>query len=44
MFSRFFIERPIFAVVVAIIIVIAGLVAMTVLPVQQNASLHQCVT
>ena len=35
MFSRFFIERPIFAVVVAIIIVIAGLVAMTVLPVQQ---------
>ena len=35
MFSRFFIERPIFAAVVAIIIVIAGLVAMTVLPVQQ---------
>ena len=35
MFSRFFIERPIFAVVVAIIIAIAGLVAMTVLPVQQ---------
>ncbi|HEY2816946.1 MAG TPA: multidrug efflux RND transporter permease subunit [Casimicrobiaceae bacterium] len=35
MFSRFFIERPIFAAVVAILIVIAGLVAMTVLPVQQ---------
>src|SRR5438876_8328517 len=35
MFSRFFIERPIFAPVVAIIIVIAGLVAMTALPVQQ---------
>src|SRR5258708_10177908 len=35
MFSRFFIERPIFAAVVAIIIAIAGLVAMTVLPVQQ---------
>src|SRR5438552_17330008 len=35
MFSRFFIERPSFAVVVAIIIAIAGLVAMTVLPVQQ---------
>lgn len=33
MFSRFFIERPIFATVVAIIIVIAGLVAMRVLPV-----------
>jgi multidrug efflux pump len=35
MFSRFFIERPIFAAVVAIIIVIGGLVAMTALPVQQ---------
>ena len=35
MFSRFFIERPIFAAVVAIIIVIAGLVVMTALPVQQ---------
>jgi len=35
MFSRFFIERPIFAAVVAIIIAIAGLVAMTALPVQQ---------
>jgi multidrug efflux pump len=35
MFSRFFIERPIFAAVVAIIISLAGAVAMTVLPVQQ---------
>jgi len=35
MFSRFFIERPIFAAVVAIILCLAGLVAMTVLPVQQ---------
>ncbi|MEO8675563.1 MAG: multidrug efflux RND transporter permease subunit [Casimicrobiaceae bacterium] len=35
MFSRFFIERPIFAAVVAIIISIAGLVAMMLLPVQQ---------
>ena len=35
MFSRFFIERPIFAAVVAIIISIAGVVAMYLLPVQQ---------
>ena len=35
MFSRFFIERPIFAAVVAIIISLAGLVAMYVLPIQQ---------
>ena len=35
MFSRFFIERPIFAAVVAIIIALAGGVAMLVLPVQQ---------
>jgi multidrug efflux pump len=35
MFSRFFIERPIFAAVVAIIIAIAGGVAMFSLPVQQ---------
>ena len=35
MFSRFFIERPIFAAVVAIIICLGGLVAMYVLPVQQ---------
>src|SRR5215472_8091539 len=35
MFSRFFIERPLFAAVVSIIIALAGAVAMTVLPVQQ---------
>ena len=35
MFSKFFIERPIFATVLAIIICLAGLVAMTVLPVEQ---------
>jgi multidrug efflux pump len=35
MFSRFFIERPIFAVVVALLIGIAGLLSITALPVQQ---------
>ena len=35
MFSRFFIERPIFAAVVAILVALAGAVAMLVLPVQQ---------
>ena len=35
MFSRFFIDRPIFATVVAVIICLAGLVAMSVLPVEQ---------
>jgi multidrug efflux pump len=35
MFSSFFIERPIFATVVSLIIVIAGLVAMKSLPVAQ---------
>jgi multidrug efflux pump len=35
MFSRFFIERPIFATVVSLIIVIAGLVAMKSLPIAQ---------
>jgi len=34
-FSKFFIERPIFATVLAIIICLAGLVAMTALPVEQ---------
>src|SRR5690606_38971374 len=34
-FSRFFIERPIFASVIAIIIVLAGVVASQVLPVAQ---------
>ena len=35
MLSRFFIERPIFASVVSIILCLAGLVAMTALPVEQ---------
>jgi HAE1 family hydrophobic/amphiphilic exporter-1 len=35
MFSRFFIHRPIFAAVISIIIVIAGLVAARTLPVSQ---------
>nr|MDJ0989923.1 efflux RND transporter permease subunit [Desulfobacterales bacterium] len=35
MFSRFFIERPIFATVVSIVIVIAGLVALLTLPISQ---------
>ncbi len=35
MFSKFFIQRPIFATVVALIIVIAGLVAMKGLPIAQ---------
>jgi multidrug efflux pump len=34
-FSKFFIDRPIFATVIAIIICLAGLVAMTGLPVEQ---------
>jgi multidrug efflux pump len=34
-FSRFFIERPIFAVVISFILVIAGLVALKALPVAQ---------
>lgn len=35
MFSRFFIERPIFAAVVSIILVLAGAVSMALLPVEQ---------
>ncbi len=35
MFSKFFIERPIFATVISLILVIAGLVAMKALPVEQ---------
>jgi len=34
-FSKFFIDRPIFATVVAVIICLGGLVAMTALPVEQ---------
>lgn len=35
MFSKFFINRPIFATVISLIIVLAGLVSMKVLPVEQ---------
>lgn len=35
MFSKFFIERPIFATVVSVVICIAGLVSIAVLPVEQ---------
>ena len=35
MFSKFFIERPIFAIVVSIIICIAGLVSIAVMPIEQ---------
>ena len=35
MFSRFFIDRPIFAAVLSIFIVIAGLASMRVLPIAQ---------
>jgi len=35
MFSRFFIDRPIFSVVLALVITIAGLVAMAKLPIAQ---------
>jgi multidrug efflux pump len=35
MFSRFFIERPIFATVISIIFCIAGLAAMSTLPIEQ---------
>jgi multidrug efflux pump len=39
MFSKFFIERPIFATVVSFLIVIAGLVAIKMLPVEQYPSI-----
>jgi multidrug efflux pump len=35
MFSKFFIERPIFATVVSVIICIAGLVSISVMPIEQ---------
>ncbi len=39
MFSRFFIERPIFATVISVIICLAGLVSMSALPVEQYPSI-----
>ena len=35
MFSKFFINRPIFATVLALLIVVAGVVALNILPVAQ---------
>ena len=35
MFSKFFIQRPIFSTVLSLVIVIAGLVSMKVLPIEQ---------
>ena len=35
MFSRFFIDRPVFAAVISIIIVLAGIIAMRALPIAQ---------
>lgn len=35
MFSRFFIDRPIFAFVISILLVLAGLAAMRTLPIAQ---------
>ena len=35
MFSRFFIDRPIFAAVISIFLVLAGLAAMRTLPIAQ---------
>ncbi|EOA4000617.1 efflux RND transporter permease subunit, partial [Campylobacter coli] len=39
MFSKFFIERPVFASVVAIIISLAGAIGLTNLPIEQYPSL-----
>ena len=38
MFSKFFIERPIFATVLALLFVVAGLVTLNILPVAQRRS------
>ena len=35
MFSKFFINRPIFATVLALLIVVAGLVTLGILPIAQ---------
>jgi multidrug efflux pump len=40
MFSRFFIERPIFAGVVAIVLCLAGAISISVLPVQQYPAIN----
>jgi multidrug efflux pump subunit AcrB len=35
MFARFFVDRPVFATVISLVIIIVGLVALTRLPVAQ---------
>ena len=40
MFSTFFINRPIFATVLSILIVIAGLVSLRSLPVEQYPTIN----
>ncbi len=37
--NRFFVDRPVFAAVISIIIVLAGLIAMRILPVAQYPEL-----
>jgi len=39
MFSKFFINRPIFATVVSILIVLAGLIAIKLLPIKEYPSI-----
>lgn len=39
MFSKFFINRPIFATVISLLILLAGIVSITVLPVEQYPNL-----
>lgn len=39
MFSKFFINRPIFATVVSIVIILAGVIAIKSLPVQEYPSI-----
>ena len=39
MFSKFFIERPIFATVISLVIILAGLVSIKVLPIEQYPSI-----
>lgn len=35
MFSRFFINRPIFATVVSILIILAGIISLNILPIKE---------
>ena len=40
MISRFFIDRPIFASVLSIVITLAGIISLTVLPLAQRYFLY----